>query len=164
MPKFQYCPWCGSGLNPQQRDGLERMVCDSQACAFVYWGNPTPVVAAIVEHGEDVLLVRNVGWPEKWFGLVTGFLEREETPEAGVLRELREELGLEGEVAGFVGHYPFPQRNELIIAFHVRANGAVHIGPELAEYRRVPLHKLRPWPFATGDAVRDWLASRRDQG
>ena len=30
----------------------------------------------IVEHPDGVLLVRNHGWPEKMFGLVTGFLER----------------------------------------------------------------------------------------
>ncbi len=160
MPKFRFCPWCGDTLAPQHRDGLERLVCTGASCEYVHWGNPTPVVAAIVEHGEDVILVRNQGWPENWFGLVTGFLEREETPQAGVLRELEEELGLQGEVAGFVGHYPFPQRNELIIAFHVRAHGEVNMGPELADYKRVPIVKLKPWPFATGDAVRDWLAGR----
>ena len=34
------------------------------------------------------------GWPEKWFGLVSGFLERGETPEEGMRRELAEELAL----------------------------------------------------------------------
>lgn len=160
MPKFRYCPWCSSPVQPVQRDGAERLICESDDCDFIHWGNPTPVVAAIVEHGDDVILVRNQGWPEKWFGLVTGFLEKVEHPEEGVLRELHEELGLRGEVQGFVGHYPFPQRNELILAFHVRATGEVELGEELAEYKRVPVGKLRPWPFATGDAVRDWLASR----
>ncbi len=160
MPRFQYCPWCAAALAPEMRDGLERQICTAPDCEYVFWGNPTPVVAAIVEHGTDVILVRNQGWPENWFGLVTGFLEKEEHPEAGVLRELHEELGLQGEVVGFVGHYPFPHRNELIIAFHVRATGEVQMGTELADYRRVPVHKLRPWPFATGEAVKDWLAAR----
>lgn len=127
----------------------------------MHYDNPTPVVAAIVEHEGDVILVRNKGWPEKWFGLVTGFLERGETPEAGVLRELKEELGLDGQIVSFVGHYSFDQMNQLIIAYHVKASGEIVVGEELAGFKRVSPEKLRPWPFGTGQAVADWLARRQ---
>lgn len=130
----------------------------------MHWNNPTPVVAAIVDTGDEVILVRNHGWPEKWFGLVTGFLEKNEHPETGVVREVQEELGLEAEVVSLVGLYPFERMNQLIIAYHLRAAGEVVLGEELAEYRRVEVAKLRPWPFATGDAVRDWLVTRRPAG
>jgi ADP-ribose pyrophosphatase YjhB (NUDIX family) len=118
------------------------------------------VVAALVEHEGRVILIQNKGWPESWFGLVTGFLERDETPEQGVLRELTEELSLEGEVAKLIGVYDFLQRNELIVAYHVRARGTISLGEELAAYKAVEPEKLRPWPFGTGHAVRDWLATR----
>jgi len=118
------------------------------------------VVAGLVEHEGDVLLVRSVGWPESWYGLVTGFLERDEEPEAAILRELGEELGLEGRVVGSIGVYTFPVRNELILAYHVQAQGEVRLGAELEGLKRVPPEKLRPWPFGTGLAVRDWLAAR----
>jgi ADP-ribose pyrophosphatase YjhB (NUDIX family) len=126
----------------------------------VYYGNPTPVVAAIVQQGDDVILARNRGWPDGCFGLVTGFLEAGETPEAGVLRELHEELGLAGTIRELVGVYAFAQRNEIIIAYHVEAEGEIVLGPELEVSKRVPIAKLRPWPFGTGEAVRDWLSSR----
>lgn len=120
-----------------------------------------PVVAAVVEHRGCVVLARNKLWPPKLFGLITGFLEREDPdPRQGVLREVEEELGLRGEVVGFIGHYPFPQKNQLIIAFHVVADGDIHLGEELAEYRRIAPEKLRPWSGATGAAVRDWLIGR----
>jgi 8-oxo-dGTP pyrophosphatase MutT (NUDIX family) len=105
----------------------------------IFYDNPTPVVAAIVEHQESrdskepaqVVLVRSHGWPESFFGLVsaacstcllcrflrqrllvllrigravrkppftdvqvTGFLEKGEAAEEGVVREVQEELGL----------------------------------------------------------------------
>ena len=96
----------------------------------------------------------------KLFGLMTGFLERGESPEEGVLRELREELGVEGTIVRLIGVYPFAMRNEVIIAFHVIARGEITRGDEIAEIKRVAPEKLRAWEFGTGLAVRDWLAAR----
>jgi NAD+ diphosphatase len=95
------------------------------------------------------------------FGLVTGFLEKDETPEEGVRREVREELDLDPTGAHLVGLYPFAQRNELIIAYHVPATGTIRLNEELAAYRRIAPEKLRPWDFGTGPAVADWLGRRR---
>lgn len=157
--RAKFCERCGGPLQAFTDEGRERLRCD--ACGFVVYGNPTPVVAAIVEHDDEhVILARGKGWPEKMFGLVTGFLEAGETPEAGVLREVKEELGLDGALVSLVGAYAFAMRNELIVAYHVRASGPIAIGAELEEIKRVPIVKLRPWPFGTGEAVRDWLARR----
>lgn len=160
MAHANHCLRCGAALTDRDEHGTARRGCPAPGCGWIHYDNPLPVVAAIVEHGDDVLLVRNKGWPEGMYGLVTGFLERAEAPDAGVLREVREELGLAGEVVSLVGAYTFEQRNELIVAYHVRASGDVTVGDELAGYKRVPIAKLRPWPFGTGHAVRDWLASR----
>jgi len=158
---MNYCPKCGSELVTTEIDGRQRRKCPAQSCGYVFWDNPAPVVAAIVEHGDEVILVHQKGWPEKWHGLVTGFMERGETPEEAILRELREELGLEGEIVGFVGYYSFIQLNQLILAFHVRAAGEIHLGDELESYKRIPPDKLRPWSLGTGPALRDWLERRK---
>jgi len=150
-------------MQPFVLDGVERLICPNSDCRFVFYNNPTPVVAAIVEHDGDVILVRNKGWPESWFGLVSGFLERKEDPAAGVLREIQEELNLKGEVISLIGVYPFERMNQVIIAYHVRATGTIEIGDELEAYKRVHPDKLRPWPMGTGHAVKDWL-ERRAQG
>lgn len=157
---MKYCPQCGKGLVSREIDGVTRQGCPSGECGYVFWDNPTPVVAAIVELDGSVVLVRNRLWPEKMFGLVTGFLERGETPENAVIREVREELGLDGTIAGFVGYYSFFEMNQLILAFHVNASGRVVLGEELAEVRYVSPGRLRPWPFGTGYAVKDWLEKR----
>ena len=157
---FRFCPKCGAPLEVKAQHGRERPTCVTEGCGFVHWGNPTPVVAAIVEHEDQVLLARGRGWPEKLFGLVTGFLEAGESPEAGALREVKEELGLDGEVVSLVGVYPFEVRNEVIIAFHVKATGAVTLSDELEAVKPVPPDKLRAWPFGTGLAVQAWLDRR----
>src|SRR5207249_12001225 len=116
MPSpMKFCPTCKSPLVPRDQEGRAYLACSSESCDYVFYDNPVPVVAALVEHGQTVLLVRNKGWPEKWYGLVTGFLEKGESPEDGVLREVREELGLRGEVISFIGAYPLAEMNQLIL-------------------------------------------------
>jgi NAD+ diphosphatase len=107
-----------------------------------------------------VLLARNAAWPEGRFSVITGFLEKGEDPAQAVLREVEEELGLQGRLKRFIGYYPFYPQNQLILAFDVEAEGEVALNHELVEYRVVAIDKLRPWDFGTGLAVRDWLASR----
>ena len=162
MSNWNHCPLCGEPLEKfEDIEGTTRQRCTAADCEFIHYDNPTPVVAAIVEYGDDVILARNVGWPDDWFGLVTGFLEKGETPEAGLLREIREELEVEADIVEFVGHYPFEKMNQLIIAYHVTIDDEPTAGPELAAIKRVPIDKLKPWPMGTGHAVRDWL-NRRD--
>ena len=164
MSEAKFCLRCGTALAANEEEGRSRPKCP--ACGWTHYGNPTPVVAAIVEHKLDasdearVVLVRNHGWPAKWLGIVTGFLEAGETPEQGILREVKEELGLDGKVEGLVGVYAFEQRNELIVAYHVTATGPITLGAELESHKCVAIAKLQPWPFGTGHAVKDWLAKR----
>ena len=160
MGAYRYCPQCGRDLELRDSGGLARPTCVAEACGFVHWDNPVPVVAALVELDGRIVLARNVAWPDKSFGLVTGFLERDEVPEAAVAREVAEELGLATISSSLIGLYPFPQMNQLIIAYHVVASGHIVLNEELAEIRLFAPDRLKPWDFGTGLAVRDWLAAR----
>lgn len=148
---FRFCPRCTKPLAMGAVDeGPPRLRCPDSSCGFVHWDNPVPVVAAVVEHEGEVILARNRMWPPKMFALITGFLEKDDPdPASGVLREVDEELGLKGRVAGFIGHYPFPRMNQIIIAYHVVAAGDIVLGEELVEYRKVAPDQLRPWPAQT---------------
>ena len=157
---WRFCPQCGGVLVPRDAGGLPRPTCPDAACGFVLWDNPVPVVAALVEYEGRVVLARNVAWPENAFGLVTGFLERDEAPEHAVAREVTEELGLVVTAVRLVGLYPFSRMNQLLIAYHVVAQGRIVLNEELAEVRLIEPGRLRPWDFGTGLAVADWLKSR----
>lgn len=154
--KFTYCPKCATALTARGEGGLSRPACP--ACDFVQYDNPTPVVAAIVQREEEVVLVRNVGWPETWYGIVSGFLERGESPEEAVLREVEEELGVKAQLISFVGAHAFAQMNQLLLTYHVRIEGDYTANPdEIADTKVVPIAKLRPWPMGTGLALKQWL-------
>lgn len=156
-----FCRHCGAALAAiPDTPGQGR--CTGETCGKITYDNPVPVVAGIVERDGAVLLVRSIGWPADWFGLVTGFLEPNELPEAGIVREIKEELGLDALACRFVGHYLFKPMNQLILAYHVEVGpGEVQLDTsELEAWKAVPVDKLRPWPFGTGEAVRDFLAGR----
>ena len=159
MP-YKFCPKCASRLTVIKIEGVKRQKCPS--CDFVHWDSPIPVVAAIVELEGKVILTRNKGWPEKWLGIVAGFLEKGETPETGVLREVKEELGLDGEIVSFVGHYAFKLRNQIIFAYHVRIDGEIVLGDELESIKALLPEEVIPWDVGTGPALKDWLAARQN--
>jgi len=160
MQPYRFCPQCGSPLEVLPLSGRERHACLTPDCGFVHWNNPLPVLAAVVEYEDKLLLARNAAWPPEMFALVTGFLERDESPEAGVARELKEETNLDAESVSLIGVYEFMRKNELIIAYHVKASGRIALSEELAEYRLTPPEEVRVWSAGTGFAVADWLAGR----
>ena len=86
-----------------------------------------------------------------------------ETPEDGGLREVKEELGLHGEIVSFVGHYPFKLRNQIIFAYHVRIEGEIVLGEELESIKALPPEEVRPWDIGTGPALKDWLTARQNK-
>lgn len=155
---YRYCPCCGTPLGRAPQAGRERLCCP--ACGWVHWDNPTPVVAAVIEVDGKVLLARNIAWPEKMFALVAGFLERDETPEQAVAREVLEETGLTVTATHLIGVYEFQRRNEIIIAFHTPAEGSIVLGEELAEYRLLEPARVKAWPLGTGLALADWLRAK----
>ena len=130
------------------------------------------VVHAIVERDGALLLVKRA--PRlleggKW-GLPGGFLDRDETITQGVLRELREETGWEGDVTALLRVNSRPDRPgedrqnvafDLVIAPRQQSGAA---DDESTEIRWFPLDAL-PGPeslaFDHGDIVRAYLEWRR---
>jgi NAD+ diphosphatase len=92
----KHCGTCGASLSEVAEAPGQRR-CSDDSCGRITYLSPIPVVAAIVEHEGDVVLVRGQGWPETWFGLVTGFLEPKESPEEAARREAIFQQSVEAE-------------------------------------------------------------------
>lgn len=157
---YRFCPQCAQPLESIPIGGVPRLGCVTPRCGFVHWDNPTPVVAAIVEYQGKVVLARNAAWPVNWYALITGFLERDEDPRDGVMREVKEELGLDAQGATFLGHYEFRRQNQILLAYHVPATGTIRLNEELVDYKLEALDQAQYWEAGTGYALRDWLRSK----
>ena len=144
MTEYRFCPCCGAPLSwlSQMEDGGEKMRLRCTACDFTHWNNPTPVLAGIVQVGDQILLARNAAWTGRRFALITGFMEAAETPEEGIAREIAEETSLQVSALKLVGVYDFQRMNQVIIAYHAVASGTVKLSPELAEYKMFDLQDL----------------------
>jgi NADH pyrophosphatase NudC (nudix superfamily) len=157
MP-FKFCPQCAQPLQERELDTVMRLACQGPDCHYVHWDNPVPVVAAVVEHEGEIILARNSAWPVPFYALITGFLEKSDpSPEEAIAREVMEELGLQAQGTHFIGHYPFPRQNQIIMAYHVPATGVITLSEELVDYKRIQPARARYWPSSTGLALRDWL-------
>jgi alkylated DNA nucleotide flippase Atl1/8-oxo-dGTP pyrophosphatase MutT (NUDIX family) len=157
---MNYCPICKADFIAKTIDDFERLLCSSDDCDFVYWNNPTPVVAAVVEHNGEIILANNYAWPEHVYSLITGFLEKGESSEQGVIREVKEELGLKNEHIELIEIYPFFRMNQIILGYYVRASGTVELNEELRSYKHIKKGDLHHSDSATGYILRDWLHSQ----
>ena len=165
MSDYRFCPRCGQPLAEieQFEDGGLKTRLRCAGCGWTHWNNPTPVLAAVIECADrdgQLLLARNAAWKGRMFGLVTGFMEAGEAPEAGLAREAAEETSLEVLRSELIGVYDFQRMNQVIIAYHALAIGEVRLSPELAEYKLFAPAEVMCWPAGTGLALADWLRRR----
>src|SRR5215210_4735700 len=106
---FKFCPDCAAALEfiAKLEDGGEKERLRCVACGFTHWNNPTPVLAAVIQYQDKILLARNAAWTHKFYALITGFMEAGETPQEGIRREIQEETSLHAEELNLIGAYEF---------------------------------------------------------
>ena len=162
MSEFKFCPQCATALEmvAQMEDGGEKQRLRCPACQWTHWNNPTPVLAAIVQYEDKILLARNAAWTHKMYALITGFMEAGESPQDGIKREIKEETNLEAQELTLVGAYEFLRMNQVIIAYHAVCTGEVKLSPELVDYKLMEYGQLKCWPRGTGFALADWLRGK----
>ncbi|MFQ5899401.1 MAG: NUDIX domain-containing protein [Candidatus Methylomirabilia bacterium] len=121
---------CGSRLSAIREEGRRRLRC--RRCGWTFYGNPVPAAVALVVKGRKILLGRRAAAPfAGTWDLPGGFLERGETPEVALRRELKEELGVGIRSARFLGFFHetygpggFPI---LAVVYRVRLAGAPRV-------------------------------------
>ncbi|WP_348611532.1 NUDIX domain-containing protein [Halobaculum rarum] len=88
-----YCPTCGAALVDKQIEGRTRRYC--QQCENPIYRNPKPCAGVLVVDEGDLLLVKRTQPPGvgAW-SVPAGFLEYDEPPAFGAVRELEEETSI----------------------------------------------------------------------
>ena len=106
---------------------------------------------AVIVRDGSVLLGRRRDEPfAGWWALLGGFVEWDETAEAALARELREEAGLRVASARLLGVFSDPgrhERNAIALGYAVEAEGEPRAGDDVGELRWWPLDALPELAF-----------------
>ena len=144
---FKYCPKCGS---PDfEVHNFKSKHCAS--CGFTYYQNPSSSTAAFILNAKgELLVVRRAKEPAKdTLDLPGGFVDNGETAEEGILREIKEETGLEVQQVEYLFSIPNIYRYsgmdihtlDMFYLCHVEED-EVRPADDVAECMWIPLGKV----------------------
>jgi ADP-ribose pyrophosphatase YjhB (NUDIX family) len=144
-------------------DNRERKVCPD--CGFIDYQNPKIVVGSVVREGGRILLCRRAIDPRHGFWtLPAGYLELNETTEAGAVREAWEEAQAHIAIDGLLAIYNIPRISQVQIIYRARlATPDFAAGPESLEVALFGWDEI-PWQQLAFPSVKWALDHYREVG
>ncbi len=137
-----FCPRCGEPNVPTGA-GWSR-TCPNRHQEFP---RTDPAVIMLVHDGADrAILARQPSWPDRRYSILAGFTEAGESLEATVVREVREEVGVDVDDVRYLGSQPWPFPRSLMMGFAARAAPGAVLTPrpgEIAEAHWVTREEVR---------------------
>ena len=140
----RFCPGCGHALEPHAVE--DAMVCPS--CGRTIYPRIEPCVIAVIMKGDEILLLRHKQRNTDIFACLAGFVEAGETFEQALVREVREETGLEIDNIRYAGSQSWPFPDQLMVAFYADyRSGEIKVQEdEISEARWFRRDELPPHP------------------
>jgi len=112
--RHRFCAQCG-GPTKIAKGGWQR---GCTACEAQHFPRVDPVAIMLVEHEGSLLVGRGLGWPERSYSALAGFIEPGESIEEGVKREVWEEVGVRVRDVSYIASQPWPFPSQLMIGCH----------------------------------------------
>jgi len=109
----RHCGRCGDATEIEEAGHRRRC----PHCGLHDFPRTDPAITMLVQTGERCLLSRRRGAPANRWSALAGFVEPGETPEEAVVREAREETGIEIAGVEYVTAQPWPFPAALMIGF-----------------------------------------------
>jgi len=139
----QFCGRCGT---PTQVKSNERAR-ECPNCKQVHYPRIAPAIMALVRRGRELLLARSPHFAPGMYSALAGFVEPGETLEQTLVREVREEVGIEVANVRYFASQPWPFPHSLMIAFNADYAGG-EITPEPGEIEAADWFTLERLPQA----------------
>ena len=109
----RFCGRCGSATAIEAAGHRRRC----PVCGLVHFPRTDPAITMLVQSGDRCLLSRRNGAPRNRWSALAGFVEPGETPEEAVIREAREETGVEVVSVEYAAAQPWPFPQALMIGY-----------------------------------------------
>ncbi|MGB7416093.1 MAG: NAD(+) diphosphatase [Thermosynechococcaceae cyanobacterium] len=156
----QYCGHCATPTTQQPHERVKRC----PQCSLVFYPRLSPAIIVLISRGPALLLARAHRFPLGRYSLLAGFVEPGESLEETVIREVREEVGIDVTDISYFGSQPWPFPNSLMLGFtanYVRGE----IVPEPAEiadaawFTKRNLPDIPPKPSIARQMI-DWFMAQ----
>lgn len=125
-----YCGKCGGAMHPKKE---ERAITCPGCRNIIYPGIAPAVIVAIIS-GNKILLARNAGFPGNWYSLIAGYVDVGESLEETVVREVKEEVGIDVKNIRYYKSQPWPLSGSVMIGFVAEADS---LGPILPDGKEI---------------------------
>jgi NAD+ diphosphatase len=136
-----YCGRCATPTEVKERERAR--VCPG--CGQLHYPRIAPAIMALVRRGDDFLLARSPHFVPGMYSALAGFVEPGETLEQCLVREVREEVGIEVRNVRYFASQPWPFPHSLMIAFNADwADGEIQ--PDPAEIEDAQWFNIRRLP------------------
>jgi NAD+ diphosphatase len=112
----RFCGRCGSPTEPVAGERAKRCA----VCGLSSYPRISPAVITLIERADRILLARGHGFAPGMYGIIAGFVEPGESLEEAVVREIREEVGIEVSAVRYFGSQPWPFPHGIMIGFNAR--------------------------------------------
>ena len=165
----RHCPRCGTPTTIDQ--GGHVRVCPQDGSQHFPRTDPAVIMLIVDPTDQYALLGRQPAWPPGRYSCLAGFVEAGESAEQAVIRESREEAGVEVREVRYVASQPWPFPASLMLGYGATADVDAAVGAvdeELEDVRwfhRAEITEslenglLLPPPISIArHLVEDWLA------
>ena len=130
--RHRFCGGCSSPTESIQGGHLR--VCTNDRCGQQHFPRTDPAIIVLVTLSERCLLGRQPTWRKGLYSTIAGFVEPSESLEDAVVREVREETGVEVEEIHYHSSQPWPFPSSLMLGFTaVAKNGMICVGEDELE-------------------------------
>jgi len=129
-----HCPNCGTETIIEKAGWVRR--CQKDQLELFPRTDPA-VIVSIVDESDRILLGSQGIWEQNRWSVLAGFVEPGESLEAAVIREMKEESGLDVSEPNYIFSQSWPYPYSLMLGFSARASSKQELRPDGEEIARL---------------------------
>ena len=108
-----FCGRCGAPLRTKKTERAK----ECPRCGQLHFPRLAPAIIVLIERGPELLLARSRHFLPGMYSVLAGFVEPGESLEEAVVREVKEEVGIDVRDIKYFGSQPWPFPHSLMIGF-----------------------------------------------
>jgi NAD+ diphosphatase len=116
----KFCGKCGS--KTKEKEDERAIICPN--CNTIVFPKISPAIIVAIICNDQILLANNTNFPNNWYSLIAGYADIGESLEETVIREVKEEVGIDVKNIRYYISQPWPFSGSMMVGFFAEADSA----------------------------------------